>query len=954
MLRTVGVFIGLALIGVVGPAAAELSGFPVPLGGDCFGSPVVADLNADGKPEVAVAVDVPNAGGAVHLVNAWGQPLPGWPARFAAGCGCVRLAAGRLLAGSKRSQLAFGTSDGNLHLLTDQGAEAPGFPREIGGSYARCEIATLVPGGSPVLVAASSTGRLLICDGRGQLQPGWPQEIGANLGADFEVADWDADGRSELLALDQSGTLHIYRADGTVAATVPLQATGFCTGRFRTDLPGRQLLVTRQAQGEVSLCDRMGRALPGWPVKVPHAALPTAVNLTPDGPASALVVDQAQSKPERTTNTIHLFGGDGEALPGWPVTPQFVAGYALYSRPAVADVDGDGTGEIFFGHTCYAVVGLRANGTALVGFPLGNVGMVFGTPVLAHLVSDRRYDLVFADVSSIRSLHAFTLPYDSAPWQAHRPSAAETRRGYVLTSAVPFETILPDAPMVEGKLLQGLDLTACAGEYEPATFVLHARRDVTALLRPDELALDAAHKLPGSCLDVRFVHVWRQRRPDNPGDYLVPELLLKRDPGELKGLISQPLTPQATTRVPAGTARQFWVTVHVPEGTRPGTYQGRLALTVNGQTSPVPVRLQVPALKLPPDPFVHSIYFHGSSIGLGWYGEKDMSAAAWLERARKQLADLRAHGLNAAESFTPVKIITRGEGYDFDFSNLRQSLALHQAAGLKRWAVIELGYSTLDGQQLHPRLGAPFYRAFTALVGEVQKLARQEGWPPISHYGVDEPLRSTPEGEMKYYGFTDPVDVCRRWFEAIRAGGGYTTAAVYHTELGGWPILGPLCDLPIYSLGALYPGCKREDIVRETAANRTRQAWYYWQCWQERPLENRLLAGLYLCKSGLTGVMPWDYMGYSGDPYNDFDGGAKDMCLAYPSQEGPVPTLAWEAYREGVDDCRYWAAVRQRPEAQQILDDLSWSSSQNLVSLTAADFGQRRARLLALALKTAP
>jgi hypothetical protein len=114
-------------------------------------------------------------------------------------------------------------------------------------------------------------------------------------------------------------------------------------------------------------------------------------------------------------------------------------------------------------------------------------------------------------------------------------------------------------------------------------------------------------------------------------------------------------------------------------------------------------------------------------------------------------------------------------------------------------------------------------------------------------------------------------------------------------------------------------------------------------------MENRLLAGLYLCKSGLSGAMPWDYMGYSGEAYDDSDGTGKDMCLACPSQEGPIPTLAWEASREGVDDARYRAAVKERPGAQKIVDSLSWSNSQNCVSLTPADVHKLREGLTQLA-----
>ncbi len=944
----------LTILMITVPAAAELAGFPVPLGGSVFGPVVVADFNGDGKPEIAVAVDDvaakgEPARGALQVVDGTGRSLSGWPVFLPEGLGGVQMAAGNLFAGSPGAELALGTSDGKLHLFTGQGTEAPGFPVNVGAYCTRCLIAALGGNKQSRLIGVSQSGLVTVCEADGKAAEGWPKTIAGGLAWDCEIADWDGAGGNDVLVLDKRGDLHVLDAGGTEQTRLPLGATAFGTGDFLPDRPGLEVLASSDAPGSVTLIDHDGQVAPGWPVAVPGASLPTAVRLSVGGPFQAVVVQAAQSKPEATQNVIHILQADGKPAPGWPVTAQFYPGYAFYSRPAVADVDGDGRNELIFGHTCYAVAGYRADGTGLGGFPIRDVGMVYATPALADLQGNRRYEVLFADVSSVKSLHAFPLPFEYTAQPKHVATEAEKARGFVLSAAAPFETILPDAPALEAQKLDRLELTACAGEFEPATFVLHALREVAVELRPGDLASDGGRRIAAASLDLRFVHVWRQRKPEGPGEYLVPELLLKRDPGELKGIISQPLTPEAHTRVPAGTARQFWVTVRVPENARPGVYAGRLSLIVEGAAHEVPCRLRVLPLRLPPDPFVHGIYFHGSSMGLGWYGEKTMSREAFLTRAREQLADLRAHGINATETYAPVAITTKGDGYLFDLANLRQAMKLHQEAGLTRWIVASLGYSALDGQQLHPRLGPAFYRAFTALVAAVEKLRREENLPPLLHYGVDEPMRKTAEEAMKYYGFADPIEVCRQWFGAIRAGGGYSTAAVYRSEVGGWAVLGPLCDVPIFSLGSVYPSATRDAVAAEVTQRRSREAWYYWQCWTENPMENRLLAGLYLCKSGLTGVMPWAYMAYNGDPYQDDDEGAKDMCVAYPSQEGPIPTLAWEAFREGVDDCRYYAAVRDRPEAQRVLDELSFSASQNETALRPEDLQRLRMRLAACA-----
>jgi len=958
--RATGPVLLLVLLLLACPIAAELAGFPLPLGGNAFSAPVVADFTADGALEVAVAVgnvapEGQPAQGAIYLVDGAGEALPGRPVRLPVKLGTARMAAGDLQATSPGLELAIGTNDGLMHLFVPAGVEAPGFPVKVGAYCPWCVITSLDGGATPALVAVSAEGKVFALDADGKALSGWPKSIPQGLSTGAEVVDWDGDGAKDVLVLDKAGALHVL-SHGGPTVSLQLSAQDFCTGDFVPASPGLEVLVTRATEGLATLHDHSGRVLEGWPVPIPRACLPTAVTLTEGGPLRAMVIEQAADKPERLAPSIHLMGAEGALLLGWPVTPPFVPGYNLYSRPSVRDVDGDGASEIILGHTCYAVLGLRADASDLAGFPIRDVGMVYGTPAVADLNGDGRYEVIFGDVSSIQSLHVFTMPHEYARRRVHQPTQAETARGFVLGEAAAFDTILPDAPAVEGELFNRLELTACRGEYEPATFVLHALRDLDVTLNPAELTRTqdtgdaAAVHVPAANLDVRFVHAWRQRRPSGGGEYRVPELLLKRDPGQMEGIISQPLTPRASTQVAAGTARQFWVTVRVPKDATPGVYGGDLTLTADGVAHRVPLRLRVLPMDLPANPFVHSIYFHGSSLGLGWYGEREMAPEAWLERARRQLADLRAHGMNAAGNYTPVTITTKGDELGFDLENLRRSVALHKEAGLTSWVVLNLQYSKVDGRQLHPALGPSFYKTFTELVAQVEELAQEGGWPPVAYYGVDEPMRKSPADALKYYGFEDAIDVCRRWFEAIREGGGRCTAAVYHSENGGWPILGPLCDVPIYSLGSIYPALRRDDLVRETQQRPGGQSWYYWQCWKENPLENRLLAGLYLCKSGLTGVMPWDYMGWSGEPYDDFDTGVKDMCTAYPSREGPVPTLAWEAFREGVDDCRYYALAKDRPGAQAVLDSLSLSNSHNCAALTARDVDALRQKLVDLAL----
>lgn len=55
----------------------------------------------------------------------------------------------------------------------------------------------------------------------------------------------------------------------------------------------------------------------------------------------------------------------------------------------------------------------------------------------------------------------------------------------------------------------------------------------------------------------------------------------------------------------------------------------------------------------------------------------------------------------------------------------------------------------------------------------------------------------------------------------------------------------------------------------------------------------------------------WHYQTTVGDPFNDFDGGSRDWCVAYPGDgTGLIPTTDWEGIREGIDDMRYIATLK--------------------------------------------
>jgi hypothetical protein len=109
----------------------------------------------------------------------------------------------------------------------------------------------------------------------------------------------------------------------------------------------------------------------------------------------------------------------------------------------------------------------------------------------------------------------------------------------------------------------------------------------------------------------------------------------------------------------------------------------------------------------------------------------------------------------------------------------------------------------------------------------------------------------------------------------------------------------------------------------------------------ENPVLFRMQRGIALWQAGFDGAMDYAYQHSMGFIWNDFDHKIyRDHVFAYPTSSGVVDTLAWEGYREGIDDLRYLATLEKRlaeqpnllaaPAAQRFLRDLKQSDDVNL------------------------
>jgi hypothetical protein len=480
-----------------------------------------------------------------------------------------------------------------------------------------------------------------------------------------------------------------------------------------------------------------------------------------------------------------------------------------------------------------------------------------------------------------------------------KPGVAE--RPFVTYVAKPMTNsqILPTSFPIVGRIASELSVTACAGEYEPATFAVRALKEVKGLTVTATDLKSGANVLPASAVDLSIVKCWFQAGVqiwDTRQCLLTPELLLKDDSlvrvdaekkenylraggGEDYVLISgkdsshltdiRPRDAEALQPVDIGadTTRQFWVTVHVPDDAAPGEYEGKIKLApADAPAAELTLRLRVLPFKLEQSALCYSVYYRGV---LKPDGQGSISSEAKSpEQYEAEMRDLKAHGVDHPTLY---------QGYDETL--LEQAFDIRARAGLPTDTLYSLGLGTGSPA------GAEDLERLRAGAKRWVELARRHGYGEVYGYGIDEAT-----GEQ--------LKAQRAAWQVVHEAGAKVFVACYK---GTFEVMGDLLDLAVYAGAPLA-----EEAEKYHRAGHRIFCYANPQVGVEEPETYRRNFGLLLWKAGYDGAMDYAYQHSFNHGWNDFDDAQyRDHNFTYQTVNGVLDTLQWEGFREGVDDVRY-------------------------------------------------
>ena len=478
--------------------------------------------------------------------------------------------------------------------------------------------------------------------------------------------------------------------------------------------------------------------------------------------------------------------------------------------------------------------------------------------------------------------------------------------------------VLPNSVPLPGVKGTTLYLSACRGEIESASFVVRPLlRDVQNLSFEMTDLTGSAGSVSASHADLTVVKVWYQGGNAwstiwaDKSEKLVPELLLHDDTlirvdvqtkmnyaRLIRGNVdayesisdrriagirqilhspeSFPMKDETNLQpfdIRVQENKQLVVTVRVPREASPGEYEGALLVKESGQMlGSLAVKLTVYPFRLEPPSIEYSIYYRGiltrDTGSISAEGKSEV-------QLRAELQNMWDHGVTNPTLYQPFG----------DKQLLRTALDIRRSIGMIGKPLYYLGVAT--GSPDNQKAVASYVNA----VRELKVIAREYELPEIYVYGIDE---ASP----------DMIRRQRKAWQAIREAGGKIFSAGWTP--GHFELLGDAVDLFVDGQPPQKAEAEKFHRVKHRVFSYNTP-----QAGVENPFVYRKNYGLRLWQQEYDGAMTYAYQDGFGSIWNDFDHPKfRDHNFTYPTVDGVIDTLAWEGFREGVDDVRYIATLQ--------------------------------------------
>ena len=459
-------------------------------------------------------------------------------------------------------------------------------------------------------------------------------------------------------------------------------------------------------------------------------------------------------------------------------------------------------------------------------------------------------------------------------------------------------------------------INVARNEYEPASFLIYNNEESVdnVTVEIGDL-ISETDVIPSSHVDIKLVKKWFQapgawdthRRLSGDKSVMVPELLLNdlslikvdkvneknylrvngkyvdiskraKNQGPILWDSSEYFIADTTTLqsfpLEKTETQQVWITVYAGDNQKVGIYTGTVSIRDSTTIlTEIPISVNVLPFELS-DPAIEYSLFYRGKLHAG-YGSISSEYKNRIQ-IQNDFHSLKEHGVCCPTIYQRIT-------YKHAFENvigstpmdvLSEYMRIRESVGLSRENIYYIG-------MLANKYSEKTFKEFF----EFSQLMRNIGAENIYLYGLDEATGERLSGQLD------------QW-KTIKDDGYkiFVAGSKGHTSVAG-----SATDLLV-----LHGDYNEMELKLVKKAGGRLFVYSNPQVGVENPLVYRENYGYELWVSGYDGVMNYAYQHSMGLIWNDFDHPIyRDIAFSYPSSIGPINTIAWEGFREAVDDVRY-------------------------------------------------
>lgn len=530
------------------------------------------------------------------------------------------------------------------------------------------------------------------------------------------------------------------------------------------------------------------------------------------------------------------------------------------------------------------------------------------------------------------------------------------------TFEVPAISSFKRLPNTEPRDVLGHDaihFLAAKGEFEPASFLIRSRENLEGLqLKASPLKGDGG-AIPAENLDIKVVKVWYQDGTawysyfgDPSRKVLVPELLLNDEtlvrvdekthenflrvgkeyqsisypPEEAKeffNYLAEPVDDAATLQpitLSAGEYKQIWVTLKVPNDAVAGIYDGTITLEHEGKVlGTVQVKARVLPFALPApktyynldNPFFVTLYSSGVLDLADVLGVPKGEAVAQQRRIYENLRDHNV--LNPRAETNLLKWFQpKNNNPEKGVEMLKTELSLLKEADMVTKPLLSsesLHFSSTPKTKMKPGEledgGEKFKKRIEIFRQTVKEVLGHTDIYATSWDEASVPLINTIREQSEF--LADYPDL-KMWL-TTKKGKHFKVAGylINYANQAGWPTREQAATwhalgAKVASYASPHTGVENPDTFRR---------------WEGLARYKANYDGSFNYKY-YTQLHPALYKKQKANTWNDSTSGTfRSFNLVYPVKHGVIDTIAWEGFREGIDDIRYATLLKQRVQAAE-------------------------------------